>query len=96
MRPIYVSFEELESELRILGLESDGMIVKALKQAQKSIGRKKRKEGTPYLEGHIYPVTLSILSCPELDGRITPELVAGALLHDVLEDDETVGHEEFK
>jgi GTP pyrophosphokinase len=91
-----LTLQELESKLRSLHLESNSLVERALEQAEKSHGKQKRKEGTPYLEGHVYPVTLSLLECPELQGRITPELVAGALLHDALEDDETINRSEFR
>lgn len=87
---------ELLAELSGLKLDSDALIEKALRQAFRSHCEQKRDDSSSYLEQHVYPVTLSIIQyCQSMKKQVTPQLVAGALLHDVLEDDDDVTEEGF-
>ncbi len=63
------------------------LVKKALKQAEKSHGNQKRDDGEGVLEGHIYPVTYSILERYEGEGFLE-DLVVLSLLHDTMEDDD--------
>ncbi len=63
------------------------LVKKALKQAEESHGEQKRDDGEGVLEGHIYPVTYSILERYEGEDFLE-DLVILSLLHDTMEDDE--------
>ncbi|MFC1712776.1 HD domain-containing protein [Candidatus Poribacteria bacterium] len=89
--------DELLSELSVLTLDSDLLIRKALDQAFLSHHAQERDDGSSYLEQHIYPVALSVIKyCQAVQKRVTSELAAGALLHDVLEDDDEMTDERFR
>jgi len=85
MKLPYLSEEELIKVLKTNNLFTP-LIEKALKQAKKSHSMQKHAVGTPYLEEHIYPITVSLIDClaPQ---KPSENLLAAALLHDVLEDD---------
>ncbi len=88
---------ELLKELSALALDSNALVRKALAQAFKSHHAQTRDDGASYLEQHVYSVTLSVIRyCGTVQRQVTAELVAGALLHDVLEDDADMTDEQFK
>jgi guanosine-3',5'-bis(diphosphate) 3'-pyrophosphohydrolase len=90
------SQEELIAELAKRNLIPNFLIVKALSQSIKSHSTQKRDDGASYLEQHIFPVTMSVIDYCHASGKpATPELIAGALLHDTLEDDNKLIDEEF-
>jgi len=70
----------------------DSLVEKALGMARKLHGEQKRDDGSPYLEQHIYPVTLTVLKTLELEhvypslGISSRDMIIAALLHDSLED----------
>jgi GTP pyrophosphokinase len=88
---------ELLKELSALALDSNVLVRKALDQAIKSHHAQTRDDGASYLEQHVYSVALSVIGyCRTARKKVTPELVAGALLHDVLEDDADMTDEQFR
>ena len=88
---------ELLWELSSLGLNSSILVTKALEQAYSSHNTQQRDDGSSYLEQHVYAVTSSVMKyCEKMQRAITPELIAGALLHDALEDDDALTDEQFK
>jgi len=91
-----VTQDELIAELSRRNLIPNFLVVKALNQSIRSHYGQKRDDGASYLEQHIFPITKSIIEyCDELGTLPTPELIAGALLHDTLEDDEELTDEDF-
>ena len=91
-----VTQDELIAELSRRNLIPNFLIVKALNQAIRSHYSQKRDDGASYLGQHVFPVTKSIIEyCDESGISATPELIAGALLHDTLEDDEDLTDEDF-
>ncbi len=68
---------------------------KALEQAVKSHGDQMRDDGSSVLEGHIYPITYSILKRYRGWDKLE-ELVILALLHDTMEDDKSFDKETCK
>jgi (p)ppGpp synthase/HD superfamily hydrolase len=88
---------ELLAELSALALDSNILVRKALAQAFKSHHAQTRDDGASYLEQHVYSVTLSVIRYYRTSQKqVTTELVAGALLHDVLEDDADMTDEQFR
>lgn len=88
---------ELEKSLRAIALADDAIIKKAIKQANKSHSDQKRDDGSSYLENHIYPVALSVIDYLKNSEKIIhPEIIAGAILHDVLEDDLSIDESKFR
>ena len=88
---------QLLSRLSESGLDSNNLVRKALDQAFRSHHTQERDDGSSYLEQHVYAVTASIIEYRKnAQKQVTPELIAGALLHDVLEDDEKVTDDQFK
>ncbi|MFA7253070.1 MAG: HD domain-containing protein [Patescibacteria group bacterium] len=90
----YVTEEELLTALSNQHFAISPLFKKALLQAKKSHKEQKRDDGKPYLEEHIYPVTLDLAA--NFAGRENLEsLLAGALLHDVIEDDAKMNDQRF-
>ncbi len=88
---------QLLTELSALALDSNALVRKALAQAFRSHHAQARDDGASYLEQHVYSVTLSVIRyCGTVQRQVTAELVAGALLHDVLEDDADMTDEQFR
>lgn len=88
---------ELLTELSAVALDSNALVRKALDQAFKSHHAQTRDDGASYLEQHVYSVALSVIGyCRTARKQVTAELVAGALLHDVLEDDTDMTDEQFR
>ncbi len=89
----YTTLDQLTRELESRNLSKDALVQKSLLQAKISHGHIKRQDGHPYLERHIYPITMTIISHEELiNHEITPQIVSGSLLHDVIEDDKNVNN----
>jgi (p)ppGpp synthase/HD superfamily hydrolase len=96
MHSPYATLDDLTRELESRNLSRDALVQKSLLQAQCSHSHIQRHDGYPYLERHVYPVTISTIDHEELIGHeITPEIVSGALLHDVMEDDPHVNESYF-
>jgi GTP pyrophosphokinase len=92
-----VSRRQLMGVLLEQHLNQDRLVLKALNQAIKSHGSQKRDDGSDYLEQHVYPIVITVLRyCFQTKKNITARIIAGALLHDVLEDDITVTVEWFE
>ncbi|MBD3313744.1 HD domain-containing protein [Candidatus Woesearchaeota archaeon] len=71
-------------------------VIKALDQAEISHKNQLRDDGADYLEEHVYGVVHEIvLFCKSKKVRPTENLICGALLHDVLEDDPSVDEGAF-
>jgi (p)ppGpp synthase/HD superfamily hydrolase len=87
----FLNVDELIKELDSRNLYNLN-IQKALIQAVKSHKDQRRTNGNTYLGEHIYPVTLELLSIPEVE-YINEQLIIGALLHDAIEDDEDFNEE---
>ncbi len=84
----YATLDDLIDKLEEVGLKSDPLVNLAIEQARHSHGKKIRRGGKPVLEEHIYPVTISVIDHQlATSQKTTPQLVAGALLHDVPDDD---------
>lgn len=84
-------------EISAVGLGSNALVGRALDRAYMSHRAQERDDGSSYLQQHVYPVTLSVVKYyRRLRKLVTPELVAGALLHDVLEDDDDVTSKQFE
>lgn len=77
--------KELINSLKQISLENNSTIKSALEIAQRAHKDQLRDNGSSYLEGHIYPIALSVINRhKDSDNLVT--LVSCALLHDVLED----------
>lgn len=97
MRVPNTTESQLLTELSALALDSNALVRKALAQAFRSHHAQTRDDGASYLEQHVYSVTLSVIGyCRTARKQVTAELVAGALLHDVLEDDADMTDEQFR
>ena len=94
----YATKEDLYQTLNHLHLESDSLIIMALQQVELSHGTQYRDDGNSYLTQHIYPVAIEVIHYYQQneEERLRPETIAGALLHDVLEDDRNMNDEEFR
>jgi len=84
------SEEELISLLKSKQMFSEKVRL-AIEQAKKSHKTQKRDDGSEYLTQHIYPIVADLLSVTDLE-----DVIIGALLHDVLEDDPNADKEELK
>ena len=83
-----VTYEDLETRIKEVGLGSSRLVKSALFQAQSTHSTQKRHNNAPYLEQHIYPVVSFVIEHELAIGRkVTPRIVAGAAVHDVLDDD---------
>lgn len=91
----HLSEEELVIMIQQHNLTITPLLGAALEQAKITHGDQVRDGGQSYLEQHIYPVTADVIAsygketCPQ-------EAFIGALLHDVLEDDEDMSDERFE
>lgn len=93
----YVSFTELHGKIAEIGLADDALIKQSLEQARSSHLHQRRDNGGPYLEEHIYPVTLSVIEHEIAAGhRVSAKLVSTAVNHDVPEDDKNMPLAEFR
>ncbi|MDO8656919.1 MAG: HD domain-containing protein [Nanoarchaeota archaeon] len=91
--------EDLYQTLTTIHLGSDPLLFKALQQAESSHESQRRDDGNNYLTQHIYPVAIEVIHYYQTksgEERLRPETIAGALLHDVLEDDENMSDTKFR
>lgn len=89
----HASLDDLQNELMKMELLGDPLITKALEQATSTHGFQRRDDGFITLFQHIYPVAIDVMRhYPE---KVTPVLIAGALLHDVPEDDKSLAIKDF-
>lgn len=80
--------EQLEEQLTAFRLLASDEVQAALTLAEIAHRDQKRDEGKPYLEYHIYPVTLEVVRSAWFFAPLllAPTLPAAALLHDAVED----------
>jgi len=74
------------------------LIRRAIAQAVKTHKNQARDDGGPYLEQHIYPIAIDIINYYKSeypDDKVPENLIAGALLHDTLEDDTEITKKQF-
>lgn len=81
---IPVSEIEIVDNLKTISFYT-AMIQDALDTARSSHGSQKTKDGSSFLENHLFPVVADTLS--NYDGDKNENIIVIALLHDVLEDD---------
>ena len=82
-----VTLEGLLNKLQEHDLGSNDLVQMALAKLKDFYRDDKRKNQYPVLEGHLYPVAIYVIEHQEFTHqRVTPELVAGALTHDLIED----------
>ena len=82
-----VSFIENEAKIRI-----DSLIEGAIEMAEEVHAGVKREDGTSsFLETHTWPVTMEVIKQYLLENKLLTSLqIVGAILHDVMEDDEKI------
>lgn len=90
----YLTEEKLLAKLKSRNIKISPLFKKAFDQARKTHQNQKRDNGQPYLEEHIYPM-VSDLADSYTDQTCPENLLIGALLHDVLEDDEDISDRKF-
>ncbi len=73
------------NKIKDLSLDKDVKILNLIKLAKKAHLNQKRDNGNSYLEEHIFPCAISIIERYKEQENIV-QLLAGILLHDVLED----------
>lgn len=76
--------KELVNYLETIGIYTT-LVQSAFDTAKSSHGSQKTKDGSSYLENHLYPVLVDILG--NYNGDKIENIIVIALLHDVLEDD---------
>ena len=82
-----ITLDELVAKLHEHNLDSNDLVQKAHSKAKEYFKHDRRRNGAPVLEGHLYPVTMYIIEHQEFTHqKVTPEVVAGALTHDLIED----------
>jgi len=83
----FISFIENEAQIRI-----DRFIESAIELAEEAHSEVKREDGTsPFLETHIWPVTIDVVNHYKLKNKpITSLQIVSTILHDVMEDDEKI------
>lgn len=80
------SFEELMEVLDPHGLLGDEDVNEALALVRRLFGEKRRKDSSPVLEGHLYPVTvLAVKILTEVGREVSSRQVIVCLLHDILD-----------
>ncbi len=88
--PAHISRQELTASLRRLGVWSE-QTNGAFDLAEQVHLKQRRAGGGPYLEEHVYPVTASVAEyLVDQESDLTGETVLIALLHDTVEDSDTV------
>jgi (p)ppGpp synthase/HD superfamily hydrolase len=93
-KPPFVSKETLLEKLASLDLLTD-KIKEALKYADAAHKNQKRDQGNAYLEEHIYPIAMGIIERYQNDPDLENIVILG-ILHDVLEDDPNVVHQDIE
>ena len=91
-----ISKEKFVVNLEEAGLGGDRLINEAINQVLQSQGSLKADDGILQIEQHIFPVALEIILYLRELGKVEPEIVATALLHDVLEDDRSIDERSFR
>lgn len=91
-----MNLREFEKELDEYHLKNERVIIDALKLVLSSLGELKADDGSSQIEQHILLVAYEVIKYLLYIGRIDPELVAVALLHDVLEDRPTIDEDELQ
>src|SRR3989344_1607678 len=86
--------EKITEEQFLAQIKHAPLIMKALKQANQSHKNHSRSNKQPYLTEHIYPV--AIMTANYYGDSVTDEVIAAALLHDVLEDDPEMNDDKFR
>ena len=81
---IPVTEKELVDHIKTIGFYTD-LVRSAFDVAKVSHREQKTKDGSSFLENHLYPVTVDILG--NYDGGEIENIIVISLLHDVLEDD---------
>ena len=82
-----VTLEELVAKLHEHDLSSNDLVQTALAKVKEFYVNDERRNKDPVLEGHLYPVAMYVIEHQEfIHQRAIPELVAGALTHDLIED----------
>ena len=97
MHSPHITKKAIVEELKKNNLMSP-LIRKAIKQVIKTHSKQKRDNGSPYIEQHLYPVVHEIIQYYKDEKPkeiISKEIIAGALLHDVLEDDKKLNDNKF-
>ncbi len=97
MKSPYLSKDGLIKKLVEIELYPNKLIEGAFEEAYNTHFLQRRDDGTPYLEQHIYPVTLSVVEFLKdiKKMEVRKDVVAAALLHDTLEDSLSIYDEEF-
>ena len=93
---VLVSREKFVEELAKAGLGEDDRIRDAINQVIHSQGSQRADDGNLQVEQHVFPVAYEVIQYLRIRGRLDPEIVATALLHDVLEDDRGIDEEDFR
>lgn len=81
---IPISEKELVDYLETIGIYTT-LVQSAFDTAKSSHGSQKTKDGSSFLENHLFPVVVDILD--NYDGEKFESIIVIALLHDALEDD---------
>ena len=81
--------DAIENEAKI---KVDGFIESAIEEAQEVHSGVKREDGvSPFLETHIFPVTIDVIRHYRSANKLLTMLqIASSLLHDVMEDNERI------
>lgn len=82
-----ISYIENEAKIRI-----DSLVESAIETAEEvHSGIKREDNSSPFLETHIYPVTLDVIQHYQSTNKLLTTLqIASAILHDVMEDNERI------
>lgn len=97
MKPPRLTEKQLVLEFKKNKIQISQLLRKALIQSKKTHSTHIREDGSSVLEQHIYPITKTIIACYKLDKKeINHEILASALLHDVIEDDTEITSDAFK
>ncbi len=92
----FMSYEDITDKLRQANLFNSDLVIKALNQSMITHTYQSRDDCKGCLEQHIYPVVSSVIDYYRQSSfDISPEAIAGAFLHDVLEDDKSMTDEKF-
>ncbi len=81
-----VSEHELVDELERKGKLTE-LVLQALDQAKESHSKEIRRDGTPYLDGHVLPIAYDLAVTLDLSDPDYEASLVAALLHDTVEDD---------
>lgn len=93
---VLISMKKFVEELNEVGLGAHYRIRNAINQVIHSQDSQRADDGNLQIEQHILPVTCEVMQYLRIRGKLDPEIVATALLHDVLEDDRSIDEEDFR